>query len=173
MSTPLGLLRLMEWRPVFSPCIDIKLHVDRASNQDPDLCSTQDADNDLGPASLAVARGDDGRTYGPRLRSLLPWAGMPAASLGSPGRITIRAARKLSLQAKPLERGAGLEVPRRTPRTWWPHGGRRTPRLATAARAVARGLHVHTPRLCARGLPMCRHHLYMGKWYLQPQHLLQ
>ena len=131
----------MRWRPVFSPCIHIKLHVDRASNQDPDLCSTQDADNDLGPASLAVARGDDGRTYGPRLRSLLPWAGMPAASLGSPGRITIRAARKLSLQAERLQQGTGLEVPRRTARTWWPHGGRRAPRLATAARAVARGLH--------------------------------
>ena len=92
-------------------------------------------------AGLAVARGDDGRTYRPRLRAVLPCAGVPSASLDSPARITIRAARKLSLQAEPLQRGAGLEVPRRTPRTWWPHGGRRAPRLATAARAVARGLH--------------------------------
>ena len=132
-------------------------------------CGAESAD----VASFAVARGDVDVFLGPRFRALLPCAGVPSASVGSPGRITIRAARKLSLQAEPLQRGPGLEVPRRTPRTWWPHGGRRTPRLATAARAVARGLHVHTPRLCARGLPMCRHHLYMGKWCLQPQHLLQ
>ena len=69
------------------------------------------ADADV--ASLAVARGDDGVSLGPCLRALLPCAGVPAASLDSPLRIAIRA-RKLSLQAEPLERGAGLEVPRRT-----------------------------------------------------------
>ena len=91
-------------------------------------------------ARLAMARGDDGRTYDRCLPDVLPCAGLPFASVDSPARITIRAARKLSLQAEPLARGAGLEVPRRTPRTWWPHG-RRAPRPATAACAVARGLH--------------------------------
>ena len=95
--------------------------------------------SDADVASLAVARGDDGPFPGPCLRALLPCAGVPAASLDSPVRIAIRA-RRLSLQAEPLGRGAGLEVPRRTPRTRWPNG-RRAPRLATAARAVARGLH--------------------------------
>ena len=95
--------------------------------------------SDADVASLAVARGDDGPFPGPCLRALLPCAGVPAASLDSPVRIAIRA-RRLSLQAEPLEPGAGLEVPPRTPRTRWPNG-RRAPRLATAARAVARGLH--------------------------------
>ena len=95
--------------------------------------------SDADVASLAVARGDDGPFPGPCLRALLPFAGVPAASLDSPVRIAIRA-RRLSLQAEPLGPGAGLEVPRRTPRTRWPNG-RRAPRLATAARAVARGLH--------------------------------
>ena len=95
------------------------------------------ADADV--ASLAVARGDDGPLLGPCLRALLPCADVPATSLDSPLPIAIRA-RKLSLHAEPLGRGAGLEVPRRTPRTPWPNG-RRAPRLAAAARAVARGLH--------------------------------
>ena len=91
-------------------------------------------------ASLAVARGDVGFPLGPRVRALLPCVRVPAASLGSPVRIAIRA-RKLSLQAEQLERRAGLEVSHRTSRTPWPHGGRRASRLATAAPAVARGLH--------------------------------
>ena len=116
--------------------------------------------SDADVASLAVARGDDGAFLDPGLRAQLPCAGVPAASLDSPVRIAIRA-RRLSLQAEPLGRGAGLEVPRRTPRTRWPNG-RRAPRLATAARAVARGLHRRGHRMlqCAYGLRrhLQRHH---------------
>ena len=101
-------------------------------------------------ASSAEARGDDRHFLSPYLRSLLPCAGVPVASVDSPARITIRA-RKLPLQAELLERGAGLEVePRRKPRTWWPQR-RRAPRLPPAPRAVARGLH--------RGAHRGRHHL--------------
>ena len=97
-------------------------------------------------ASSADARGDDGHFLSPYLRSLLPCAGVPVASVDSPARITIRA-RKLPLQAELLERGARLEVePRRKPRTWWPQG-RRAPRLPPAPRAVARGLHRGRHRL--------------------------
>ena len=111
--------------------------------------------SDADVASLAVARGDDGPFPGPCLRALLPFAGVPAASLDSPVRIAIRA-RRLSLQAEPLGRGAGLEVPRRTPRTRWPNG-RRAPRLATAARAVARGLHRRGHRMLQRAYRLQRH----------------
>ena len=113
------------------------------------------ADADV--ASLAVARGDDGPLLGPCLRALLPCADVPATSLDSPLPIAIRA-RKLSLHAEPLGRGAGLEVPRRTPRTPWPNG-RRAPRLAAAARAVARGLH-------RMGHPLLQEP-YGMRWHLQ------
>ena len=97
-------------------------------------------------ASLAVARGEDGHFLSRYLRSLLPRAGVPVASVDSPARITIRA-QELSLQAELRERGTGLEAePRRKSRTWWPHG-RRAPRLPPAPRAVARGLHRGRHRL--------------------------
>ena len=120
----------------------------RAHSAEPDIFVAQRAGGEgrlvrrrpVPVASSAEARGDDRHFLSPYLRSLLPCAGVPVASVDSPARITIRA-RKLPLQAELLERGAGLEVePRRKPRTWWPHG-RRAPRLPPAPRAVARGLH--------------------------------
>ena len=121
----------------------------RAHSAEPDIFVAQRAGGEgrlvrrrpVPVASSAEARGDDRHFLSPYLRSLLPCAGVPVASVDSPARITIRA-RKLPLQAELLERGARLEVePRRKPRTWWPHGGSRAPRLPPAPRAVARGLH--------------------------------
>ena len=121
----------------------------RAHSAEPDIFVAQRAGGEgrrvrrrpVPVASSADARGDDPHFLSPYLRSLLPCAGVPVASVDSPARITIRA-RKLPLQAELLERGARLEVePRRKPRTWWPHGGSRAPRLPPAPRAVARGLH--------------------------------
>ena len=120
----------------------------RARSAEPDIFVAQRAGGEgrrvrrrpVPVASSAEARGDDPHFLSPYLRSLLPCAGVPVASVDSPARITIRA-RKLSLQAELLERGAGLEVePRRKPRTWCPQG-RRAPRLPPAPRAVARNLH--------------------------------